>query len=424
LEETMAFSFEKLNLKGCLFGPPSPKDYRTVFGDSVVPEKVDLREYCTRVEDQGQLGSCTANATVGALEYLYKKRDGQSPDLSRLFVYFNARRIRGTTAMDSGALICDAMASVLSFGACREEIWPYNIQTFFIEPSPDAYQEALMHEAIQYSRVDGIQGCMGALAAGFPVVFGTRIPMRCYKEAAETGFIPIPSPEDLNSGQIGGHCMLIVGYDKPKKMFIVRNSWGEGWGDRGYCRIPFEVIEKCSPPDTFWIIGELAKPGNFTVARPGRSAVQPAAAPGPSKTISASEKATKMRQEIRESIDAEIEASNRRIEKLFSGTTGGKKPPRDPIPCPMCGGTGQGIDGGTCTKCGGVGFVESFDAPKPGSAANARSADSTKFREKATCPTCAGSGNCQDCYGTGTNCNRCGGTGKCGVCEGTGIVGK
>jgi hypothetical protein len=420
----MAISTKNLNLKGCLFGPPSPKDYRTVFGDTPVPDKVDLREHCTKVEDQGQIGSCTANATVGALEYLYKKRDGQSLDLSRLFVYFNSRRIRGTIYEDAGALICDAMAAVLSFGVCREEIWPYNVQTFAIEPRPEAYQEALMHEAIQYSRVDGIKGSIAALAAGFPVVFGTRIPMQCYKEAAETGVIPIPSPEEFRPDQVGGHCMLVVGYDKPGKMFIVRNSWGEGWGDRGYCRIPFEVIEKCSPPDTFWIIGELAKPGSYSVIRPGKPAAQTMAAPIVPKTGSLSEKAAKMREEIRTSLDAEISASNRRIEKILSGTTGERKPPRDSVPCPQCWGTGQGIDGGTCTKCGGVGFIESLDTPKPGPTANVKSADNTKFREKATCPTCAGSGNCQDCYGAGTSCNRCGGTGKCGVCEGTGIVGK
>ena len=286
----MAFSIKNLNLKGCLFGPPSPKDYRTVFGDNPVPDKVDLKEGCTKVEDQGHLGSCTANATVGALEYLYKKRDGQSPDLSRLFVYFNARRIRGTTYMDDGAFICDAMASVLSFGACREEIWPYNINTFAIEPSQEAYQEALSHEAIQYSRIDGIEGSIAALATGFPVVFGTRIPERLYQEAAATGVMPAPSDEELYANQGGGHCMLIVGYDKPGKMFIVRNSWGEGWGDRGYCRIPFDVVEKCSPPDTFWIIGELAKPGNYSLVRPSKPAAQPVATPSVPKAGSLSRK--------------------------------------------------------------------------------------------------------------------------------------
>jgi hypothetical protein len=404
----MAFSTKNVNLKGCLFGPPSPKDYRAIFGETQVPDKVDLRKYCTPVENQGQLGSCTANATVGAIEYLYKKRDGQSPDLSRLFVYFNARRIRGTTYMDNGARICDAMASVLSFGVCREDIWPYNITAFMMEPSPQAYQEAQMHEAIQYSRVDGVDGAIPALASGFPVVFGTILPERCYMEAEKAGIISMPTDEEIANVQDGGHCMLIVGYDQPAKMFIVRNSWGEGWGDHGYCRIPFEAVRKSSRPEEFWIIGELAQPRNFSIIRPGKTAAQSVAAPNAPKADSLAEKATKMREEIRASIDAEIDASNRRIEKILSGKTGEKKAPRDPAPCPLCGGMGQGIDGGTCTKCGGVGFIGLFDKPMAGSGTGKDMPRGGKFGGYATCPMCSGSGK----LGDGRSCPQCGGTGS------------
>jgi hypothetical protein len=400
----MAFSIKNVNLKGCLFGPPSPKDYRTVFGDTQVPDKVDLRQYCTTVENQGQIGSCTANATVGAIEYLYKKRDGQSPDLSRLFVYFNARRIRGTVYMDAGSQICDAMASVLSFGVCCEDIWPYNVNAFMMEPSPAAYQEAKLHEAMQYSRVDGIEGAITALASGFPVVFGTILPERCYAEAEKTGLVPTPTGEEIANVQGGGHCMLIVGYDKPRKMLIVRNSWGESWGDRGYCQIPFEGLAKSSRPEDFWIIGELAKPSNFSVIRPGKSAAQPVAPPSALKAGSVAEKAAKMREEIRTSLDAEIDASNRRIEKILSGTTGAKKSPRDPGPCPACGGSGQGIDGGTCIKCGGVGFITTLDNPQSGLGVKGNAPRSYK-----TCPLCSGSGKLGD---GSTTCPQCSGTGS------------
>jgi C1A family cysteine protease len=122
----MVFAVTKVRLDGCLFGPPSERDYRTVFQDRTVPDRVDLRQYCTRVEDQGQIGSCTANAAVGALEYHHKRRDGRSPDLSRMFVYFNTRRMRGQVVFDTGAQIREAMASLMAFGACREEIWPYD----------------------------------------------------------------------------------------------------------------------------------------------------------------------------------------------------------------------------------------------------------------------------------------------------------
>jgi hypothetical protein len=422
----MAFSTSKVNLKGCLFGPPSPKDYRTVFQGASIPDKVDLRQYCTPVEDQGQLGSCTANATVGALEYLYSKRDGQSPDLSRLFVYYNSRRIRGTINQDAGAYICDAMSSVLSFGACREEIWPYNVNTFTMEPNQQAYEEAQLHEAIQYSRVDAVEGSVSALAAGFPVVFGCRIPERCYQEASTTGVMPIPSDAEVMNNQQGGHCMLLVGYDKSRKMFIVRNSWGENWGDRGYVQIPFETISKCAPADCFWIIGELAKPGNFSVIRPGKPALAPRAtgAAGATPSSGLAEKASKMREEIRKSLDVEIDASSRRIEKILAGTTGDKKEARGgkfgaEETCPLCGGSGQ-VDGQTCRQCGGSGYIPVYDKPMSRPAVRG----GQKLRETATCPICQGNGACPSCSGKGTGCQRCGETGKCPVCGGSGVVGN
>jgi len=409
------------------------------------------------VEDQGQLGSCTANATVGALEYLYTKRDGRSVDLSRLFVYYNSRRIRGTIMQDTGAYICDAMASVLSFGACREEIWPYDVSTFMMEPSQQAYQEPLMHEAIQYSRVEAVEGSISALAAGFPIVFGTRIPERCYQEAATKGTMPIPSDAEIMSFQGGGHCMLIVGYDKPGKMFIVRNSWGTNWGARGYVQIPFDLIFKCSPPDGFWIIGELAKPGNYSVIRPGKPefANRPMAGPGAAKSSSIADKAAKMRGEIRASLDAEIDASNRRIEKILSGTTGGQKSPRGPlgasVTCPLCSGSGKGRNGGDCTQCGGVGFIAVPDRPKgwatcPLCGGSGKSNDGNacrqcggsgfistydrlrsgagKFRETVGCPACDGNGVCPKCSGQGLACESCQGSHQCQVCGGTGTVGN
>src|SRR5689334_5686288 len=111
----MAFSIKDVRLQGCVFGAPSPKDFQTVFSDRRLPDKVDLRPNCTPVENQGRLSSCTANASVGALECLFKMRDGDSPDLSRLFVYYNSRRLNGTVTSDGGAQISEAMAAILAY---------------------------------------------------------------------------------------------------------------------------------------------------------------------------------------------------------------------------------------------------------------------------------------------------------------------
>jgi hypothetical protein len=322
----MAFSFKNIRLDGCKLGPLSPKDYRTTFKDDSIPDKVDLRPFCTPVENQGQLGSCTANASVGALEFLYKKNDGRSVDLSRLFVYFNARRMTGQTNEDSGCYIREAMASILAFGVCREDTWPYNAGKFAEPPTKEAYSEALKYGAIQYSRVSGGKGAISALAAGYPVVFGTSLPMRCYEEAATTGVIPQPTEEERQAPPKSGHSMLIVGYDKRDERFIVRNSWGEDWGNRGYCTMPFGVIEDFSMFDELWIVTFPEEHGTFTVIRPNvESTARPATRPlNPEPTIS--RLASSMRNEIRSSLTRDLAASSQKVENLLRGAIPAREP--------------------------------------------------------------------------------------------------
>jgi hypothetical protein len=317
----MVFSLKHIRLDGCKLGPPSPKDYRTTFKDSPIPEKVDLRPFCTPVENQGQLGSCTANASVGALEFLYKKNDGRSVDLSRLFVYFNARRMTGQTNEDSGCYIREAMASILAFGVCRENTWPYDVGKLAEQPANEAYSEALKYGSIQYSRVSGSRGAISALAAGYPVVFGTSLPMRCYEEAATTGVIPQPTEEERQAPPKSGHSMLIVGYDKRDERFIVRNSWGEDWGNRGYCTMPFKVIEDFSMFDELWIVTSPEEHGTFSIIRPNLepTALPATGPPQPEPTIS--RLASSMRDQIRASLDRDLAASSQKIENLLRGST-------------------------------------------------------------------------------------------------------
>jgi len=368
----MAFAVTNVRLNGCLFGPPNERDYRTVFQDRSVPDRVDLRQYCTAVENQGQIGSCTANAAVGALEYHHKRRDGHSPDLSRMFVYFNTRRMCGQVFMDTGAQIREAMASLMAFGACREELWPYNPMLFAMEPTPEAYRDATVHEAVQYARVNGGQGAIQALARGLPVVFGTAIPHRCYEEAARTGVLPKPTREELSVPTQGGHAMLIVGYDNSSRMFIVRNSWGEDWGDHGYCQIPYDVMDACSPAEEFWVVAELEKETGFQLIRPG--VTEAAAQPSGPNLGGLADTTAKMRDQIRSRLDADLAASSRKIDALLSGRTAAPAAPRERN----------------------VGVLP--------------------------CTACAGSGICHFCHGRNPLCVRCRGNGACPDCRGSGVV--
>lgn len=323
----MAFTLSNVRLDGCQFGPASKKDYRAAFPAANVPDRVDLRQHCTDVEQQGQIGSCTANAVVGAVEYHYKRRDGQSPDLSRMFVYYNTRQMKGAVPFDCGAQIREAMASLLAFGACREEIWPYNPMLFAVRPPQQAYDEAVSHEAVQYARVDGVQGAIAALAQELPVVFGASIPERLFIAAERTGVMPDLTPEERNRQMMGGHSMLLVGYENRERRFIVRNSWGEAWGDRGYCYIPYDVMECCAGPDEYWVIAELEKRQGMRLVRPGRGnvievqgdweLVDDLGQPRTGRAGDAATTAAKVREDIKSRLDADLAASKKKIDDLL-----------------------------------------------------------------------------------------------------------
>jgi hypothetical protein len=373
----MTFSIEKVRLDGCILEPSSPKAYRARFEDGPVPDQMDLRPYCTPVEDQGQIGSCTANATVGALEYHLYRRDGYAPDLSRMFVYYNTRKMIGTVPQDSGATVPQAMASVLAFGACREEIWPYDPALFAREPPPPTYVDAKRYEAVHYARVEDDSRVIRAVAEGLPVVFGTFIPKRCYDEAARTGVVPQPTEEERRAAPRGGHCMLIVGYDRHAQTFLVRNSWGTEWGDGGYCRIPFDVIGYFSPPDQFWVIGQLEQPGHFTLIRP-QDTVVPSHAGVPEMRIGGiADTAARMREQIRAGLESDIGAVNAQVDALLAGSrlrtrTGAGSDPGTQV-CELCGGSGK------CHYCRGSG----------------------RYLPDTTCSPCKGTGQCNACGGTG-----------------------
>ncbi len=252
-----ALPVSKRTLKGCLFEarPAAAPLFRPPPGSA--PDRIDLRQYCSPVEDQGQTSSCTANAVAGALEYHQNRMGGGLKDISRLFVYYNARRMADMEGQDSGCFIHHAMAGVLAYGACEESIWPFDARQITKRPHEQAYSNAMQNEAIQYARTPLGGSAIQVLAAGLPVVFGTYLPQRFYAEAERSGVMPAPAEQV--EPPAGGHAMLIVGYDLPSKMWLVRNSWGTGWGDGGYVRIPFASLEAYSLPDHFWTIGAIEK---------------------------------------------------------------------------------------------------------------------------------------------------------------------
>jgi C1A family cysteine protease len=216
--------------------------------------KADLRPKCPPVVDQGQLGSCTANAISNAHLFGQMKQGQPDPFLpSRLFIYYNERVMEGTVNSDSGAMIRDGIKSVANQGACPEKLWSYQINKFTKKPSSACYKEALKHQALSYSRVtQSLAQMKGCLASGYPFVFGFTV-YESFESAvvAKTGTVPMPGQGEA---VVGGHAVLAVGYDDIKQSFIVMNSWGTGWGAKGYFTIPYGYLTDSDLAADFWTI--------------------------------------------------------------------------------------------------------------------------------------------------------------------------
>jgi len=227
-----------------------------------LPPSVDLRKWCSPIEDQGELGSCTANAGVGLLEYFERRTYSKHLDASRLFLYKVTRNLLGWKG-DQGAYLRSTMKSMVLFGMPPERYWPYTIEKFDDEPTTFCYSFAQSYRSIQYYRLDPAGTTPGkvlsnvkkSLAAGLPSMFGFSV----YSSMPGTGEgadIPFPQPGDRLEG---GHAVVAVGYDDARKIgkekgaLLIRNSWGKEWGEKGYGWLPYAYVEQ-ELADDFWTL--------------------------------------------------------------------------------------------------------------------------------------------------------------------------
>lgn len=232
---------------------PDKKDFRDYIYKApskvVVPGKVDLRAYLPPVMDQSSLGSCVWNALGNAHLYCQLRQEGGVNFIpSRLFGYYNSRDFKNE---DTGCYIRDAAKSIGKIGVCPEALWPYDISKFAKKPPAKCYKEAAKHQAVSYWRLsENIKQLQKCLAEGFPVVLGISLYESFESnEVAKTGIVPFPENGEKD---LGGHCILVCGYDNQKAQFICMNSWSENWGDKGFFYIGFDYIQELS--SDWWTI--------------------------------------------------------------------------------------------------------------------------------------------------------------------------
>ena len=233
---------------------PSELKYKTLKKIDKLPKIVDLRTKMPPVYDQGELGGCTGNACAACFEY--EDKNAFTP--SRLFIYYCERSIEGTVKTDSGASISDGIKVLQKYGVCKESSWPYDISKFKIKPTVECYNEALQNKALNVTHIpQDVTSMKTSLANGFPFVVGISVYSSFEsEEVAKTGVVPIPDVDKEEC--LGGHAVLVCGYDDIHKVWILRNSWGTKWGQKGYFTLPYLYLLDSNLSSDLWNITKVS----------------------------------------------------------------------------------------------------------------------------------------------------------------------
>lgn len=247
---------------------PDPRDYRLKSPSSVLPgakvtrpSKVDLSKKCSPVEDQAQLGSCTAQMLVGMVEY-NNIRWSEKPSrrqISRLFQYYVTRKNMGTIHEDSGAYIRDTIKAAAQYGSVWETNWRYRIEKFAEEPPAKVWEKAKLNKITSYHRIDDgdLETMKHTLASGYLIGFGFLVYENFLTQKMATEGILRAS--EIKGPLYGGHAVVLCGFDDDRRMFKVRNSWGKEWGIDGYYWMDYDYVSNPNLCNDFWVVTSVNK---------------------------------------------------------------------------------------------------------------------------------------------------------------------
>lgn len=269
------------------------------------PRRIDLRPLDGPVLNQGPLGSCTAHGWASEIVFYFKNLPPaplgfwgkvervftfgflprlKAPDWflpSRLAFYWDERAIDGTTGSDVGAAVADGAKVAATIGVAPEQLWPYEVARFRQQPPRAYYTEAARHRLPEPASVDltDLDEMRTCLAHGHPFVFGMTVYASFEGVGPDGAYIPA-------GRAIGGHCIKAVGYDDDRKVFLVKNSWGESWGDKGYFTMPYAIMTNPRIASDGWALADDAAPivpAAATIPMPSPQRADDAAPPPPLK---------------------------------------------------------------------------------------------------------------------------------------------
>lgn len=224
-----------------------------------ISKSVNLKSQLSYVFDQGRIGSCTANSTSSMYSWIVQKNNGQLFIPSRLFLYYNTRLIQGTVGYDSGASLRDTMKSLKDYGVCPETSWAYLYENLFTTPTPSCYVEGLNHQALSYASVTISLVSMKNVLQTRPFVLGILVYSSFFApNVSKTGYVPVPNIQ--KEQLMGGHAILVLGYDDVKQCFYCRNSWGTSWGLQGDFYLPYQYATNRKLSFDAWVLYSVESP--------------------------------------------------------------------------------------------------------------------------------------------------------------------